>query len=393
MLILLMFPVLQAYTNPEIEFIYVSSFDILKAFASLYSLNLIVMIPWTLVAPFEWKRVPGDATDIFDRTVESYGICSNPDALPFAIAILILNISILIVANWWAYQSRNIETEYHESRYIGITMASILQAWCMGIPIFIVVWENPQAKFFVESGIIFVTSLSFLLLVFVPKVFAIRADLIKIANERKRQAYNSFQTRSRHTSFGNEGEDARASDPQETRTHGIMPEMSPPVEEYILTSSATMTADEIDTVEREGEKASHLGLSEDALETEEVSTRGQQRRRRSSFVRLQAVFSNGIFTAADVPFESEFAIKVIHNPRAKAAVKNGGDQEYSQEQLENLETLRGHKKYAVDDDDDEMDEGDMDGRNADVDGVDGEGRAIDNRIARNPSTSFNGLDK
>ena len=100
----------------------------------------------------EWHRVPRDATDIFDRPVESYGNCSNADALPFAIALLILNISILIMANWWAYQSRNIETEYHESRYIGITMASILQAWCMGIPILIVVWENPQAKFFVESG-------------------------------------------------------------------------------------------------------------------------------------------------------------------------------------------------------------------------------------------------
>ena len=398
MLILLIFPILQAYTNPELDFIYVSSLDILGTFACLYSLNLIVMIPWTLVAPLEWHRVPRDATDIFDRPVESYGNCSNADALPFAIALLILNISILIMANWWAYQSRNIETEYHESRYIGITMASILQAWCMGIPILIVVWENPQAKFFVESGIIFVTSLSFLLLVFVPKVFSIRADLIKSADDKKRQAYNTFQTRSRHTSFGNEPEGTRSSDPEGTRIHGIMSEISFPGEECIDTSPATMTADDINTMEKEGEKPSHPGLLEVALESEEAFSRGQQRSRRSSLIRKSTVFSKGIFTVADAPFESEFAIKVIHNPRAKAVLEAGGGQEYSRAQLENLESLRGHKRDAVDDDDDEEEEGKggMDGRKADVkdeDGVNVEGGEIDSCIAQNASSPSHELDK
>ena len=71
-------------------------------------------------------------------------------------------------------------------------MAAVLQAWCMGIPILIVVWETPQAKFFVETGIIFVTSLAFLLLIYVPKVMASFADRKNAIAEEKKKAYSSF---------------------------------------------------------------------------------------------------------------------------------------------------------------------------------------------------------
>ena len=178
----------QAYINPNVDLIHVTTFDILGAFVVLFGVNFIVLLSWQLVAPLEWTRVDRDSTDIFDRTVESYGICTNDGALPFVVVIVVMNIGILIVANWWAYLARNIETEYHESRYIGIAMASILQAWGMGIPILIVVWDNPQAKFFVEAGIIFVTAVAVQLLIFIPKILAVRVDRSLDAEEKQRQA-------------------------------------------------------------------------------------------------------------------------------------------------------------------------------------------------------------
>lgn len=62
----------------------------------------------------------------------------------------------------------------------------------MGIPILIVVWDTPQAKFFVETGIIFVTSLAFLLLIYVPKIMASITDRKNALAEEKRKAYSSF---------------------------------------------------------------------------------------------------------------------------------------------------------------------------------------------------------
>ncbi|CAB9520190.1 acid type B receptor subunit 2 [Seminavis robusta] len=182
----------KAYANPELDFIHVTSFDIFGTLAFLLAINMIILTCWTVLNPREWTRTQKDATDVFDRAVESYGSCTGDDSLPYVIILLVVNFLFLIVGNWWAYQSRNIETEYLESRYIGISMAAVLQAWCMGIPILIVVWDTPQAKFFVETGIIFVTSLAFLLLIYVPKVMASIADRKNAIAEEKRKAYSSF---------------------------------------------------------------------------------------------------------------------------------------------------------------------------------------------------------
>jgi hypothetical protein len=187
----------QAYKNPEVDFIRVTSLDIFMMLGIVFSLNFVVLLTWTLVAPLEWTRTFLHSTDIFDRYVASYGSCTNEDALAFSIVIVVLNVGFLLLANWWAYVSRNIETEYRESRYIGISMASVLQAWCMGVPILIVVWDNPSAKFFVEAGIVFVTALAVLFLIYVPKVLAIRADHIQRIREEKRNAYPRHGHRSR----------------------------------------------------------------------------------------------------------------------------------------------------------------------------------------------------
>jgi hypothetical protein len=55
----------------------------------------------------------------------------------------------------------------------------------------IMVWNNPQARFFVGTGIVFVTSLAVLGLIFVPKVIAVSQDRSLAAAEEKRQAYRS----------------------------------------------------------------------------------------------------------------------------------------------------------------------------------------------------------
>ena len=182
----------QAYTNPELDFIHVTSFDIFGTLAFLLIINIVILACWTALDPREWTRTYKDATDVFGRPVESYGSCNGDGSLPYVIVLLVVDFLFLIIGNWWAYQSRNIETEYLESRYIGISMAAVLQAWCMGIPILIVVWDTPQAKFFVETGIIFVTSLAFLLLIYVPKVMASITDRKNALAEEKRKAYSSF---------------------------------------------------------------------------------------------------------------------------------------------------------------------------------------------------------
>jgi hypothetical protein len=39
--------------------------------------------------------------------------------------MVVLNVGFLLLINWWAYCSCNIETEYHESQYIAIMVCAI----------------------------------------------------------------------------------------------------------------------------------------------------------------------------------------------------------------------------------------------------------------------------
>mmetsp|Transcript_30241 Transcript_30241/g.49973 ORF Transcript_30241/g.49973 Transcript_30241/m.49973 type:complete len:1011 (-) Transcript_30241:1207-4239(-) len=330
-----------AYINPDLDFIHVTSFDIFGTFSVLYLVNFIVLITWQFVAPLEWNRVDRESTDIFDRAVESYGTCSNDDALPFVVVIIILNISILIVANWWAYQARNIETEYHESRYIGISMASILQAWCMGIPILIVVWDNPQAKFFVQAGIIFVTALAVLLLIFVPKMLAIRTDLVKAAEESKRLAYTSFTNRARNKEDfeGDDEEDkAHPVDQSDTNTKEFSDE-SP--EAAIIAAAATFARTESVDKSSEEERPKIGGKAGSSASFKDSKRSFGRGGGLVESISKSMRFSSGALSTDDadpkVAAAAAGGIRVTHNPRSARNLEVSGGREYSRAQLEHLE--------------------------------------------------------
>jgi 7 transmembrane sweet-taste receptor of 3 GCPR len=169
----------------------VSSRTIFKAVLAQASANFILLLIWSLVAPLEWTRVVTDATDNFDRSIESYANCAASDqSLVFVVIILLSNIAFLLIGTFWAYKSRNIATEYNESRYIGISIVAVLQSWTIGLPILIVVRDNPSASFYVQSGLIFVTALAILSFTFVPKVIALHKEAS--GSKKRQKLYREF---------------------------------------------------------------------------------------------------------------------------------------------------------------------------------------------------------
>jgi 7 transmembrane sweet-taste receptor of 3 GCPR len=357
--------------NPSIEIIHVTVVDIIRTFFIIFSLNFIVLITWQSVSPLKWNRVDREATDVFDRPVDSYGICSSDGALPFGIVTIVMNILVLMFSNWWAYKSRNIETEYNENRYIGISMASMLQAWCMGIPILIVVWDNPQAKFFVETGIIFVTASAVLLLIFIPKILAIRTDRIKAAEENKRLAYTSFTSRVRKK---DEMEDDEKVGPlDESLAKEPLASLESNDEIHPVWSTISETGERVSSVDMlekdevtSGGQVNSISVNVDDLKTQSISppiTRGGLRNSHiiesiTKTIRFSVLssFNSGESSA---PFESLEGLRVTHNPRvsillnveflqnvscltnnlwqAPQNLKMSGGLECSRAQLENLE--------------------------------------------------------
>jgi hypothetical protein len=280
------------------------------------SINVIVMLTWTLVSPLEWSRVNEEERDMFDRLFQSYGTCESDNSVAFVVVIIVTNVVFLMLGNWWNYMSRNIETEYGESRYIGISMAATLQAWGMGIPILVVVWDNPQARFFVESGIIFVTSLAFLATVYLPKVLALRADRAK-PNDSKTEAYSSYQARAKQPS---DYEDEEEEEDQYDCTLPMTIQDENSAEDK--TREGAKVAQSGEDENPQDALPGHHGANEraslnDAVQSEDMAAHPDDM---DAGARHGSIFGGRANSSTSMSGSGRRSIKVLHNPRVSLFV-------------------------------------------------------------------------
>jgi hypothetical protein len=144
----------------------VSERDVMLPFAFLFTSNLVLLTFWTVYDPLVWRRIQTSPTD-------SYGTCMvQEDSTSWKIIVSILGLlngAALVASNVEAYKARKVDTDYGESSYIGLIMGSYLQIVMVGLPLYFLVQDNPTAKFFVSSSMVFLMSMSVLLLLFIPK--------------------------------------------------------------------------------------------------------------------------------------------------------------------------------------------------------------------------------
>jgi len=156
--------------------------------------NIIVLACWTAFAPLTYQRFDQPGTDDWNRVIATFGTCVSASEegdrtygfVPFLAIICLLNLGLLILANMQAYHARTIQTEYSESKYIGVIMASILQSFLLGAPIIGLLWNIPRALYIVLVMLITCVSMFVLNFLFVPKIIHTRL-WIKEREEKKRQ--------------------------------------------------------------------------------------------------------------------------------------------------------------------------------------------------------------
>jgi len=146
----------------------VSVKDVLPPLIALLFLNCLFLSIWMIFDPLRWIRI---STDQFNTR----GKCKSEGVVSTIMLTLIclVDLSAVLLANVEAYRSRNVSIEFSESRYIAFCMASILQISIVGLPLLLVVQDNPTAKYFLETCIITIFCFSILLLIFIPKVLAL----------------------------------------------------------------------------------------------------------------------------------------------------------------------------------------------------------------------------
>jgi hypothetical protein len=180
----------------------VTDLDLVVSFAGIFLVNVIILTCWTTISPLQWERERTLTADQLGPLITTYAWCDGDDQVVYWTLLAAFNLGVLVVCNWWAYRSRNIETEFNESSYVGVSAAAVLQAWAMGIPIIIVVVaDSPQAAFYVTTGIVFVTSQALISLIYIPKVIALRKAR---KEELEKEKLESFRA---HKNSGSRGGD------------------------------------------------------------------------------------------------------------------------------------------------------------------------------------------
>jgi len=81
-----------------------------------------------------------------------------------------VNLFVLVLACYQAFKARNIQTEFSEATYIGLSIYTLVQAFLSGIPIVIIVREIPIVYYLVLTFLIFLLCMAIIVFIFVPKI-------------------------------------------------------------------------------------------------------------------------------------------------------------------------------------------------------------------------------
>lgn len=87
--------------------------DVLRPLIVLLSINMAILITWSIVDPLQWTRsaVEDGGIDIAGRSTESYAACASQNSTNQAIfttLYAIPNVAALFIANWECYKARKL---------------------------------------------------------------------------------------------------------------------------------------------------------------------------------------------------------------------------------------------------------------------------------------------
>lgn len=142
--------------------------DVMKIMVGVLGAEIIVLLVWQLVDPLVWVRTVTLKSDL-GYAVESVGTCQNGNVIPYVTVIGVFNLGILMYSLWLCYVTRTLPSDFNESKWITASVISIFQLMILGIPVMVIVRDNPSANYCVRVCVFFLMSMSTMLFIYAPK--------------------------------------------------------------------------------------------------------------------------------------------------------------------------------------------------------------------------------
>ncbi len=129
---------------------------------------MIVLIIWATVDPIRWEREVIE-TNAFNEIESSIGYCTSNHYSTFSIILAIVNGVSIILACHQAYNSKDVQTDFNESKNLGIALGFIFQSFFFGLPILVVTSrQTSSTRLYVTTSMVAVVSVATQLSTFLP---------------------------------------------------------------------------------------------------------------------------------------------------------------------------------------------------------------------------------
>lgn len=165
---------------------------------AIVAMDVAILTVWTIVDPLEWQRTI-TSMDKYGEALSSEGFCTCDSWIVFAILIGALHLSLMLLATYMCYRTRHIPTRFHEGRYLSIAMVSNLQIFVIGLPVLVILGNDPPSSFFVRAAIIWMNDLVVVTVIFGNIMYSHRKEARVEAEQRsenlKAIAMQNYQDR------------------------------------------------------------------------------------------------------------------------------------------------------------------------------------------------------
>ena len=155
--------------QPRFHRVTVKAKEMFAPMAVLLSSNLLILGLWIGLDPYRSERETTEF-DSFNRPIVSEGKCRSDRGWAFTAPLLVVNLGVMLTAVQQLYKARKISTDFAETDWVARALHSILVVSLVGIPVIVLVEDDPTTHFFVTSAIIFVICASLVGFIFVPKM-------------------------------------------------------------------------------------------------------------------------------------------------------------------------------------------------------------------------------
>jgi len=139
---------------------------------SLVVVDIAILAIWMAQDPLKWVRET-KSTDVFGYVLSSAGYCHSSTAGTYIGLIAALHFTVLTYASFLCYKTRHLPSRFAEGKYLSLAMASNLEVMLLGVPVLIIVGNQPSTGFFVRSAIIFLNDFAVLGFIFGNLVYSV----------------------------------------------------------------------------------------------------------------------------------------------------------------------------------------------------------------------------